>query len=263
MELTIAQKLNALLELQHLDSKLDEIQQVRGDLPEEVQDLEDEIAGYNTRIGKYKKEISALEEEISQHKLAKKEADKLIAKYKEQQMNVRNNREYDAISKEVELQELEIQLSDKKIGEANYKIARKQDEIQLTEQTQSERSKDLDAKKKELDSLIAESHEEEEKLAQDREKQVSVIEERLYRSYEKVRGNSVNGLAVVLVKRGACGGCFNLVPPQRQAEIREQKKIIVCEHCGRILADVEDIIPPPEKVTEKGKKAAKAEEAAS
>jgi uncharacterized protein len=178
-------------------------------------------------------------------------------------MNVRNNREYDAISKEVELQELEIQLSDKKIGEANYKIARKQDEIQLTEQTQSERSKDLDAKKKELDSLIAESHEEEEKLAQDREKQVSVIEERLYRSYEKVRGNSVNGLAVVLVKRGACGGCFNLVPPQRQAEIREQKKIIVCEHCGRILADVEDIIPPPEKVTEKGKKAAKAEEAAS
>ena len=261
MELTIAQKLDALLTLQSIDSQLDVLQTMRGDLPEEVQDLEDEIAGYETRIGKFKKEISALEDEISHHKQAKKEADKLIAKYKDQQMNVRNNREYDAISKEIELQELEIELSDKKIGEANFKISKKNEEIKNTDKISSERQKDLDTKKKELNVLVSESHEEEQKLQKDREKKSALVEDRLLKSYNKIRSNARNGLAVVVVKRGACGGCFNMVPPQRQAEIREKKKIIVCEHCGKIFADVEEIIPPPEK--EKAtptKKAAKVEE---
>ena len=247
MELTVAQKLDALLKLQSIDSELDELRKVRGDLPEEVRDLEDEIIGYETRIGKYKKEISVLEEEIGQHKLAKKEADKLIARYKDQQSNVRNNREYDAISKEVELQELEIQLSDKKIGEANYKISQKNEEIKATDEVLSGRKKDLEAKKGELNVIIEESKGEEDKLLKDRNLQAKDVEERLLRSYDKIRDNSANGLAVVMVKRGACGGCFNMVPPQRQAEIREKKKIIVCEHCGRIFADVEDIPVVPEK----------------
>lgn len=242
MELTVAQKLEALLHLQNIDSKLDEILKIRGDLPEEVQDLEDEIMGYQTRIGKFEKEIEALDGEIEQHRLAKKDAEKLINKYKDQQMNVRNNREYDAISKEVELQNLEMELADKKIGEANFKINRKKDEIQEVQHTLNERKKDLETKKKELEVITSENQEDEKRLLTDREKQSEQIEERLLRSYTKIRGNAQNGLAVVLVKRGACGGCFNMVPPQRQVEIREKKKIIVCEHCGRIFADVEEIV---------------------
>ena len=241
MELTVAQKLEALLQLQSIDSKLDEILKIRGDLPEEVRDLEDEIAGYQTRIGKFEREIGVLEGEIEQHRLAKKDAEKLIAKYKDQQMNVRNNREYEAISKEIELQNLEMELSDKRIGEANAKINAKRDEIQEVQHTLTERKKDLDNKKKELDVITAENQEEEKNLLGEREAQAQHIEERLLRSYTKIRANAQNGLAVVLVKRGACGGCFNMVPRQRQVEIREKKKIIVCEHCGRVFADVEDV----------------------
>jgi len=241
MESTIAQKLEALLNLQSIDSKLDEIKKIRGDLPEEVRDLEDEVAGYETRVGKYKKDIAALEEEIVRNKQAKKEAEKLIAKYKEQQQNVRNNREYDAITKEAELQTLEIELAEKRINEANYKINKKNDDIKHTQAVLDERQKDLDNKRNELNVITSESQEEEAKMIADREKQAALIEERLYKSYEKIRGNAMNGLAVVMVKRGACGGCFNTVPPQRQADIRDKKKIIVCEHCGRILADVEDV----------------------
>ncbi len=242
MELTVAQKLEALLHLQTIDSKLDEILKIRGDLPEEVQDLEDEITGYQTRIGKFEKEIEVLDGEIEQHRLAKKDAEKLIAKYKDQQMNVRNNREYDAISKEIELQNLEMELADKKIGEANFKINRKKEEILEVQHTLNERKKDLDNKKKELDVITDENKEEEKRLLTDREKQATHIEDRLLRSYTKIRSNAQNGLAVVLVKRGACGGCFNVVPPQRQVEIREKKKIIVCEHCGRVFADVEEVV---------------------
>ncbi len=247
MESTIAQKLDALLKLQAIDSKLDEIKKIRGDLPEEVRDLEDEVAGYETRIGKYKKDIGALEEEIAKNKQAKKDSEKLITKYKEQQLNVRNNREYDAITKEIELQTLEMELFDKKTNEANYKIGKKNDDIKATQTILDERQKDLDTKRNELNVIIAESEDEENKMIQERDKQASKIEERLYKSYEKIRGNAMNGLAVVMVKRGACGGCFNTVPPQRQADIRDKKKIIVCEHCGRVLADVEDVIIP-EKV---------------
>ena len=248
MEITVAQRLEALLKLQQIDSKLDQIQKVRGDLPEEVRDLEDEIIGYQTRIGKFEKEITSLEEEITRNKSAKKDSDKLITKYKEQQMNVRNNREYDAITKEIELQTLEMELSDKRIGEANFKIERKKEEIAITQARLNERRKDLDNKKSELNVITAESQEEENHLVADRQGQAGRIEERLLKSYEKIRGNAVNGLAVVIVRRGACGGCFNTVPPQRQVDIREHKKIIVCEHCGRILADAETEPVPVEKV---------------
>jgi predicted nucleic acid-binding Zn-ribbon protein len=242
MERTVAQKLEALLTLQQIDSKLDAIQKVRGDLPEEVMDLEDEIAGYETRVGKFEKDIASLEEEITRNKQAKKEAEKLIAKYKDQQMNVRNNREYDAITKEIELQTLEMELADKRVNEANAKIARKNDEIKNTQSVLSERKKDLNTKNSELKALVSESEEDETKLVEERDKQVGQIEERLLKSYEKIRSNALNGLGVVMVKRGACGGCFNTVPPQRQADIRDKKKIIVCEHCGRIFADVEDVV---------------------
>lgn len=239
MELTIAQKLDALLKLQQIDSKLDELVKVRGDLPEEVQDLEDEIAGFETRVSKFQKEIDALDTEISGFKQAKKDSEKLIAKYKEQQNNVRNNREFDAISKEIEFQHLEQELADKKISETTVKIKFKNEEVGGTKSVLNERKEDLKSKKAELDVIIAESQDEEKALAVTRQEQSTHIEERLLRSYMRIRQNSVNGLAVVAVKRGACGGCFNMVPPQRQADIREKKKLIVCEHCGRIFADVD------------------------
>ncbi|MEA5459283.1 C4-type zinc ribbon domain-containing protein [Arcicella sp. LKC2W] len=241
-ETTIAQKLEALLKLQNIDSSLDAIKKMRGDLPEEVRDLEDEVAGIETRISKFNKEIAALDEEISKNRNAKKDAEKLVNKYKDQQMNVRNNREYDAISKEIELQQLEMELADKRTREFEFKILNKKDDVSETETRLNTRKKDLDAKKKELDVLIAESEDDEQKLNKDRDKAAKHVEERLLRPYDKLRGNYPNGLAVVLVKRGACGGCFSAVPPQRQADIKDKKRIIVCEHCGRILADVEDVI---------------------
>ncbi|MES2517219.1 MAG: C4-type zinc ribbon domain-containing protein [Bacteroidota bacterium] len=246
-ETTIAQKLEALLKLQNIDSSLDSIKKMRGDLPEEVRDLEDEVAGIETRISKFNKEIAGLDEEISKNRNAKKDAEKLVNKYKDQQMNVRNNREYDAISKEIELQQLEGELADKRTREFEFKILNKKDDVSETETRLNTRKKDLDAKKKELDVLIAESEEDEQKLNKDRDKAAKHVEERLLRPYDKLRGNYPNGLAVVLVKRGACGGCFSAVPPQRQADIKDKKRIIVCEHCGRILADVEEIVFMPKK----------------
>lgn len=241
-ETTIAQKLEALLKLQNIDSALDSIKKMRGDLPEEVRDLEDEVAGIETRISKFNKEIAVLEEDITKNRNAKREAEKLVNKYKDQQMNVRNNREYDAISKEIELQQLEMELADKRTREFEFKILNKKDDVSETETRLNTRKKDLDAKRKELSILIAESEEDEQKLMNNREKATKFVEERLLRPYDKLRGNYPNGLAVVLVKRGACGGCFSAVPPQRQADIKDKKRIIVCEHCGRILADVEDIV---------------------
>lgn len=244
MELTIAQKLEALLKLQSIDSQLDEIKKIRGDLPEEVRDLEDDIAGFETRIGKFNTDIQGLEEEIERNKAVKKDAEKLITRYKDQQMNVRNNREFDAISKEVELQTLEIELADKKINEAAFKIRNKQEEIKATQSALDERKEDLKAKMQELNQITSESQDEEKALINERDEQATHIEDRLLKSYNKIRENALNGLAVVIVKRGACGGCFNVVPPQRQADIRDKKKIIVCEHCGRVFADVEGVPEP-------------------
>jgi len=239
MEVTVAQKLDSLLNLQKIDSSLDEIKKLRGDLPEEVQDLEDEIIGYETRIKKFTSEIEEQKTEITNLKNAIKEADKLVKKYEEQQMNVRNSREFDAISKEIESQKLDGQLFEKKIKEFQAKIEFKNQEIGTIKAILDDRKKDLEVKKGELDNLVEESTAEEIKLQEQREKAATKIEDRLLVSYNKLRNNSRNGLAVVMVKRDACGGCFNFVPPQRQAEIKEKKKIIVCEHCGRVLADVE------------------------
>ena len=242
MESTVAQKLEAIYNLQLIDSRLDAIVKVRGALPEEVQDLEDEIAGYETRLDKFQKDIEVFEEDIKRFKENIKDSEKLIKKYQEQQMNVRNNREYDAITKELELQDLEIQVSKKKIGEAQARIETKNRDLDELKEVVKDRKKDLENKQGELQNIVAESEAEEAKLNADREKAMKKIEDRLAKSYSKIRINAKNGLAVVLVKRGACGGCFNVVPPQRQADIREKKKIIVCEHCGRVFAGVEDEI---------------------
>lgn len=249
MESTVAQKLESLTKLQTIDSQLDEIKKVRGALPEEVMDLEDEIAGYETRVSNHNSNIAELELSVSNNKTAIKDAEKLIQKYDEQQMNVRNNREFDAITKEVELQNLEIQILEKRIKEAYAKIESKNEEIGETKGTLDERQKDLENKKGELDNIKTESEDDEAKLMKGRDKASKTIEERLLVSYNNIRGNVRNGLAVVPVKRGACGGCFNVVPPQKQAEIREKKKLIVCEHCGRVLADVEEVIEEEKKPT--------------
>ena len=240
MESTVAQKLEAIYNLQLIDSRLDAIVKVRGALPEEVQDLEDEIAGYGTRLEKFKRDIEAFEDDIKRYKENIKDSEKLIKKYQEQQMNVRNNREYDAITKELELQDLEIQVSKKKIAEAGVKIDSKKADLEELSNLMKDRQKDLDLKKDELSTIVSESESEESKLRAEKDKAAKKVEDRLIKSYTKIRANAKNGLAVVMVKRGACGGCFNTVPPQRQADIREKKKLIVCEHCGRILAGVED-----------------------
>ena len=238
-DVPVAAKLEALLTLQHLDSQLDEIRRVRGDLPEEVRDLEDEIAGYEVRVKKFDEEIQGLNDFIKSRKQASKDAESLIKKYDEQQQNVRNNREFEAIAKEIELQRLEIQIADKKIKESQYQIDVKNAEISGTKSKLDERRKDLDNKKGELDTIVGENEEEERGIMVQREEATQLVEQRLLTAYTRIRGNVRNGLAVVLVRRDACGGCFNTVPPQRQADIISHKKIIVCEHCGRILADVE------------------------
>ncbi len=247
MESTVAQKLDSLKKLQQFDSKLDEIVKVRGALPEEVRDLEDEIVGYQTRIAKYNSENDEQDEEISNNKNAIVEANKLVKKYDEQQINVRNNREYDAITKETELQTLEIQICEKRINEAGIRIEAKKIEIGETKSILDERNKDLESKKKELIMITSESLEEENKLKESREKAAGKVEERIRNSYNKIRNNARNGLGVVSISRNACGGCFAVVPPQRQAEVRERKKIIVCEHCGRIFVDIEDVVVVEEK----------------
>jgi uncharacterized protein len=236
----VSQKLELLQNLQEIDSKLDEINTIRGALPEEVNDLEDEIAGYQTRIDKFNRDIEEQEEEIQKNKNGQVDAQKLISKYGEQQMNVRNNREYDALTKEIELQSLEIQICEKRIKEAQQRIEDKKSEIAETQALLNERQKDLTSKQSELEFIISENRAEEQTLRDERDKAAQLIEERLLKSYNKIRDNARNGLAVVTVQRNACGGCFNIVPPQRQAEVRERKKIIVCEHCGRILAGVEE-----------------------
>jgi predicted nucleic acid-binding Zn-ribbon protein len=204
-----------------------------------VRDLEDEIAGYQVRVSKFDEEVEALNQQILARRQAIKDSEALIRKYEDQQSNVRNNREYDAITKEIELQRLEIQISEKKIREANYQIEQKVNEIEGTKQRLEERQKDLDSKRGELEVLVSESEEDEKRLVEDREKALQEIEPRLLVAYSRIRQNVRNGLAVVTVKRDACGGCFNTVPPQRQSDISSHKKIIVCEHCGRIMADVE------------------------
>ncbi len=238
-EYSVEDKLKALYELQTVDSSIDNIQRLRGELPLEVQDLEDEIAGLETRVTNYENELKELENKISNKKNEIKESEQLIEKYKKQQNNVRNNREYEALSKEVEFQSLEIELRQKHIKEFEDKIKKRQKDIDNSKKELEERKEDLRSKKEELDSIIAETQKDEESLNSRSEKIREIVEPRLLNAYKKIRNNARNGLAVVTVERDACGGCFNKIPPQRQLDIRSRKKIIVCEYCGRILVDPE------------------------
>jgi predicted nucleic acid-binding Zn-ribbon protein len=236
---SVEQKLVALYTLQQIDSQIDKIRIIRGELPLEVQDLEDEIAGLETRITKFIEEIEFLNKLILEKDNAIEESKKLIKKYEEQLMNVRNNREYDALSKEVEFQKLEIELADKRKNEAKAKIELLNSEIESAKYALEERKKDLEAKKEELDDIVAETEKEEEALLQKSKENEMYIEERLLTAYKRIRKNARNGLAVVQIERDACGGCFNKIPPQHQLDIKLHKKIIVCEYCGRILVDSE------------------------
>jgi hypothetical protein len=237
MEQTVEQKLKALYELQTIHTKIDKIRQVRGELPMEVADLEDDVEGLETRIQKIKNELDDLEDDIVTRKNLIRDAQANIKKYEAQLNEVKNNREYDAITKEIEIQGLDIQVSEKKIKEFGYEITTK---TQIFEKAQADlegRRADLDAKKAELGTITAETEKEENELLAEAEKASESIEERLLTAYNRLRGNAKNGLAVVTIQRDSCSGCFNQIPPQRQSDIRQRKKIIVCEHCGRILVD--------------------------
>ena len=236
-EVTIEKKLIALYNLQQIDSQVDKIRIIRGELPLEVQDLEDEIAGLETRIENYLQENAALEKSISEKKFAIKDSQMLIKKYEDQQMNVRNNREYDSLTKEIEIQSLEIQLSEKRIREFQLALEAKTEEINQFQGILTDRKSDLEIKKNELDDIVAETEKEENELIRNSEINRKYIEERLITAYTRIRKNARNGLAVVQIERDACGGCFNKIPPQHQLDIRMHKKIIVCEYCGRILVD--------------------------
>ena len=241
-EMTVAEKLKALYDLQLVDTSIDKIRILRGELPLEVQDLEDEIEGLQTRVSKYDDDIEGLEKSISGKKQEIAKAQELIKKYEEQQNNVRNNREYDSLSKEIEFQTLEIELSEKRIREFTAQIEEKKEVIGESTEVLEGRKLDLENKKKELEDIIDETKKEESVMEKKSAELEGIIEERLISAYKKIRGNARNGLAVVPVERDACGGCFNKIPPQRQLDIASKKKIIVCEYCGRILVDSRDTV---------------------
>ena len=236
-ELTVEEKLQNLYELQRIDTEIDKIKTLRGELPLEVQDLEDEIAGLETRIENLKVELGELDKTSSTRKMDIKKAEEAIKKYSEQLDNVRNNREYDALSKEIEFQKLEIELQEKRIREAQKAKAEKEALMEESKKRYEDNVSDLEAKKGELNDIINETHKDEESLQIKSEELAATIDERLLTAYRRIRSNARNGLAVVTVDRDACGGCFNKIPPQRQLDIRSRKKIIVCEYCGRILID--------------------------
>ena len=236
-ELTVEEKLQNLYELQRIDTEIDKIKTLRGELPLEVQDLEDEIAGLETRIENLKVELGELDKTSSTRKMDIKKAEEAIKKYSEQLDNVRNNREYDALSKEIEFQKLEIELQEKRIREAQKAKAEKEALMEESKKRYEDKVTDLEAKKGELNDIINETHKDEESLQTKSEELAATIDERLLTAYRRIRSNARNGLAVVTVDRDACGGCFNKIPPQRQLDIRSRKKIIVCEYCGRILID--------------------------
>ncbi len=237
VEATITEKLQKFWNLQQIDSQLDEIQILKGELPMEVADLEDEIAGLETRCKKLSAAVKEVEAEMAQMQSTAKEAEANIKKYQKQLEEVKNNREYEALTKEIELAQLDIQLSEKKSRDAKVKLDAQKDSLAIAEAKQAAKQKDLDAKKVELQGIIEKTEAEENKLRNKSTKGRQGIEERLLNAYDKTRRTYRNGLAVVTVERNSCGGCFNNVPPQVQLEIGLHKKIIACEHCGRILVD--------------------------
>lgn len=236
---TVEEKLVALYNLQTIDSDIEQLAILRGELPVEVKDLEDEIEGHTTRIDKITGEIKDLEFSIMDRNDKIVTSKSSIKKYTTQQKNVRNNREFESLSKEIEYQELEIQLAEKNIREFKTKIEFKKEQIQKTKMRIQDRTLDLQQKKTELNNIIEETRKDEEKLSKRQVKAEGVIDDRLLTAYKRLRNNLFNKLAVVKVDRDACGGCFAKVPPQRQLDIANRKKIIICEHCGRILVDSE------------------------
>jgi len=239
IDTSVEERLQALFELQQIDSKIDKIRTVRGELPLEVRDLEDLVAGLETRLTKFTDELTALEDSITEKKNVMKDATAAIKKYEAQQGKVRNNREYDSITKEMEFQNLEIQLAEKRIKEYKANIISKKEVVEISELELKEKQKDLKIKRKELDDIIAETEKDEASLLKKSKTSEGLIDARLLNAYKRLRGNVLNGLGVVSVERDACGGCFNKIPPQRQLDIRSHKKVIVCEHCGRILVDAD------------------------
>lgn len=238
-EMSVEQKLQALYELQTTLTAIDEKRALRGELPLEVQDLEDEIAGLDTRIEKIDTEIKEFQSAITMKKGEVQEAQANLERYNNQLNEVRNNREYDSLSKQIDYERLEVELCNKKIKEATDQVAYRTNDLEIAKTEREERQKDLDEKKSELEDILAETREEETML-KERAKDLEVkIEPRLLRSFKRIRKSARNGLGIVYVQRDACGGCFNKIPPQRQLDIKMHKKIIVCEYCGRILIDPE------------------------
>ena len=238
-DLSVEEKLKTLYQLQTTLSAIDEKRALRGELPLEVQDLEDEIAGLTIRIEKIKNDIKEFQNAVVQKKAEINEAQASVERYKEQLNDVKNNREYDTLSKEIEFQSLEIELCNKKIREANVKIEEKNKDLQNNEELIKDRRVALEEKKNELDEIMDETRAEEEKLKEKAKELELKIEPRLLTSFKRIRKNARNGLGIVYVQRDACGGCFNKISPQRQLDIRMHKKIIVCEYCGRIMIDPE------------------------
>jgi uncharacterized protein len=235
--ISIEKKLVALYNLQQIDSQIDKIRIVRGELPLEVEDLEDEVIGLETRIENFQSDVDNLERQVTEKEVLIKESKSLIEKYQAQQMNVRNNREFESLNKEIEYQGLEIQLAEKHIREFNTSLTIKKEEIGKAKLELEERKGDLQVKKNELSDIVSETEKEEQLLTSQSGDNQKVIEDRLINAYTRIRENARNGLAVVMVERDACGGCFSKIPPQRQLDIKMHKKIIVCEYCGRILVD--------------------------
>lgn len=238
-DFSIEEKLASLVTLQKVDSKLDGIQILKGELPMEVSDLEDEIAGLNSRQNRIEEEINGINQFIEEKKTLIKDAQELVAKYEKQSDNVKNNREFEAVSKEIENQTLEIKLAERHIGEATEDIAEKAKRLEIAKAAVAAKETNLKGKKTELEKIIGETEKEEKHYKKLEDTARKDVEPRLLISYDRIRKNYRNGLAVVSVERDSCGGCFNAIPPQKQSEIRQRKKIVICENCGRILVDDE------------------------
>lgn len=238
-ELTVEERLKTLYQLQTILSEVDRIKTIRGELPLEVQDLEDEIAGLQTRIQNYKNDIDKLDDDVKKQKRDIDEAKARIDKYTEQQNNVRNNREFDFLTKEIEYEHLNIELAEKRINEFTKQIEQRNADVATAEENLADRNHILEDKKGELNEIVSETKQDEEKLREQAKKLEGKIEPRLLTAFKRIRKNARNGLGIVYIQRDACGGCFNRIPPQRQMEIKMHKKVIVCEYCGRILIDPE------------------------
>jgi predicted nucleic acid-binding Zn-ribbon protein len=233
----VEEKLQSLYELQTIDSKIDQIERLKGELPMEVSELEDEIVGLETRTSKLAAELKEIETKISKFNISIQESETLIGKYEKQQENVKNNREYDALTREIELQRLDIQLANKRIREGRQNLANKEITLEAAQKKKDTKVKDLERKQEELKKIILKTEKEEATLDKKMQRARKKIEERLLKAYDRIRGAYKNRLAVVSVERDACGGCYNFIPPQVQLELVQRKRLIACEHCGRILVD--------------------------